>query len=151
MSNYDSTPETKEHINKVLGLLTKCAEDLVHRGEIHDASKLTSPEKEYFDKYTPELSGMVYGSEEYRESCRKLKPAIDHHYQLNSHHPQHYENGINGMNLFDIMEMLMDWKASTERGKDGDIRKSLNINAERFGISKQMRQILNNTIDYLQW
>lgn len=151
MDNYDSTPDTQEHINKVLGLLTKCAEDLVHRGEIHDASKLVSPEKEYFDKYTPELANMVYGTEEYRESCRKLKPAIDHHYSLNSHHPQFYENGINGMNLFDVMEMLMDWKASTERGKDGDIRKSLNINAERFGISKQMRQILNNTIDYLQW
>jgi hypothetical protein len=50
------------------------------------------------------------------------------------------------MDLFDVMEMLMDWKASTTRNKDGDILKSLQINKSRFNISDQLYSILYNTI-----
>ena len=51
------------------------------------------------------------------------------------------------MDLFDIMEMFYDWLASGERGKPGtgDIFKSIDINSERFGISKQLKKILKNT------
>lgn len=144
---YDSTESTLEHINKVKELLNLVALEFTQRGVRHDASKLVDPEKEHFDRETPLLAGLTFNTPEYLESCKRMKPALDHHYANNSHHPQHYENGINGMDLFDVMEMLYDWKASTERGKDGDIMKSIGINAERFGISKQLRQILTNTIE----
>jgi DNA-binding response OmpR family regulator len=55
--------------------------------------------------------------------------------------------GLNGMDLLDLMEMMADWKASTLRNKDGDISKSLEINKKRFGISDQLFDILNNTIN----
>lgn len=42
-----------------------------------------------------------------------------------------------------------DWKAATERHADGDILKSLEINRVRFGISDQLAQILQNTVDEL--
>lgn len=145
--SYDSKGDTLEHIKKVSGYLSLAATELLTRGMKHDDSKLQEPEKEGFDRETPLLANMVFGSEEYLESCKRLKPCLDHHYENNSHHPQHYENGINGMDLFDVLEMIYDWKASTERGKDGDIMKSIGINAERFGISKQLRQILINTIE----
>jgi hypothetical protein len=145
--SYDSRESTMEHINKVRDFLALCAFELNRRGQVHDASKLESPEKEYFDKETPLLAGLVYGTPEYHESCKRLKPALDHHFANNSHHPQHYERGVTDMDLFDVMEMLYDWKASTERGKDGDIMKSIGINAEKFGISKQLKQILTNTIN----
>lgn len=148
---YDSTKDTQEHINKVANLLNMCCSELRARGYLHDRSKLLPPEKEYFDKYTPRLADLTYGTEEYREQIKDLKPAIDHHYANNPHHPEYYENGINGMNLFDLVEMLMDWKAAGERGKDGDIRKSLEINAERKGMSKQLKSIFANTIEYLKW
>lgn len=54
---------------------------------------------------------------------------------------------INGMDLFDLIEMFMDWKAATERHDDGDILKSIEINKERFGISEQICEIFRNTID----
>lgn len=145
--SYDSKAETLEHIKKVSSFLSLCATELLLRGSKHDNSKLEEPEKEGFDRETPFLAQLTFGSEEYHESCKRLKPCLDHHYENNSHHPQHYDNGINGMDLFDVMEMLYDWKASTERGKNGDIMKSIDINAERFGISKQLRQILINTIE----
>lgn len=151
--SYDSRKDTQEHIDKVFSLMCGTAAELMTRGDKHDASKLEDPEKEYFDKYTPELEHLVFGSPEYKESCEKLKPALKHHYENNSHHPQHYEDGINGMNLFDIVEMFFDWKASGERGKKGtgNIYKSIDIQAQRFGISKQLKQILMNTAKYLKY
>ena len=61
-----------------------------------DNSKLESPEKELFDEYTPKLKDCTYGSDEYKEFLKGLKVALDHHYANNSHHPEHYENGVNG-------------------------------------------------------
>jgi hypothetical protein len=80
-----------------------------------------------------------------------LKPALDHHYANNSHHPQFYKNGIDGMNLLDLVEMFFDWKAATERTKDGDIRKSIEINSTRFNISPQLVSIFVNTIADNNW
>jgi hypothetical protein len=80
-----------------------------------------------------------------------LKPTLDHHYANNSHHPEHFEKGINDMDLFDIVEMLADWKAATERHDNGDIHKSLEINKDRFHLSEQTYNILKNTIKNLNW
>jgi len=148
MHKYDSTAETLKHIRRVNDYLIDASCEILKRAKKHDQSKLEEPEKASFDEATPLLNNLKFGSEEYRESTRLIKPALDHHYSVNSHHPQHYENGINGMNLFDIVEMFFDWKASGERTKDGDIRKSIEINAERFGISKQLKKILENTAEY---
>lgn len=147
VKEYDSTYETKEHIGRVQHFLKEFIIELSVRGDNHDKSKLEPPEKEYFDKYTPLLKNLEYGTEEYRSQIENLKPAIKHHYEVNTHHPQHYPDGINGMDLFDVMEMLADWRAATERSKGGDIRKSLEIAAERQGISKQLKSILSNTIE----
>lgn len=146
---YDSTKDTKEHISRVNHYLNIYIRELGVRAIHHDSSKLKPPEKEYFDKYTPRLAMLTFGTPEYTQNIQDLKPALEHHYKNNSHHPQYYENGVNGMNLFDVIEMFADWKASGERGKDGNIYKSIDVNAERFGISKQLRSILINTAKYL--
>jgi len=46
-----------------------------------------------------------------------MKPAIEHHYKNNRHHPEHFNNGIDEMNLVDLIELLCDWKAASERNK----------------------------------
>lgn len=150
MSEYDSRPETEDHINTVRRYGARILLDMIERLRKHDQSKLESPEKEYFDKYTPRLKELTFGTPEYTQNIQDLKPALDHHYKVNDHHPQfHGEDGINGMNLMSLVEMLIDWKAAGERGKDGNIYKSIEINAERFGISKQLKRILINTAKYL--
>lgn len=142
---YDSTTETLLHIKRVNQLLIFASMELLKRGDRHDDSKLESPEKELFDKYTPLLKELDYGSDGYKESLKALKPALDHHYANNSHHPEHYENGINDFDLFDLVELFFDWIAATERTKDGDIHKSIEINKERFSISPQLAKIFSNT------
>ena len=149
--DYDSEADTLKHIKRVSELLTECSIELIERANRHDDSKLESPEKELFDEYTPKLKGCTYGSDEYKEYLKGLKVALDHHYANNSHHPEHYENGVNGFDLFDLIEMFMDWKAATERHTDGDIRKSIEINKDRFELSDQVCDIFRNTADRLNW
>lgn len=144
---YDSTADTLKHIKDVNDLLGKCATELIKRGKAHDASKLKSPEKALYDEMTPLLKGVTYGSKEYKGMLKKLEPALKHHYQNNSHHPEYYPNGLNGMDLFDLIEMAMDWIAATRRHSDGDIMKSLEINSKRFSISPQLHAILKNTFE----
>ena len=152
MNNYDSTADTLLHIKRVNQLLTEAASELIRRANVHDNSKLESPEKELFDEFTPKLKETTYGSDKYKEYLKELKVALDHHYQNNTHHPEHYENGVNGFDLFDLIEMFFDWKAATERHADGDIMKSIEINKERFGIDElfgideQFCDIFKNTV-----
>jgi len=147
----NSKLETIKHILRVKELLMEFREKLQQRGIDHDESKLQEPEKTGFDEMTSKLKNTTYGSTEYKHMLIDLKPTLDHHYTNNSHHPEHYEGGVNEMDLFDIVEMLMDWKASTERHEDGDIHKSLEINRERFKMSDQLYFIFKNTINNLNW
>jgi len=146
---YDSRPDTYQHIQTVQALLFKCVKDLLWRAEAHDLTKLHDPEKAVFDEFTPKLKDSTYGSEEYKSFLQGMKPALDHHYAHNSHHPEHYPNGIKGMSLLDIVEMLCDWKAATMRHADGDLMKSIEINQQRFGYSDELKQILLNTVKEL--
>jgi hypothetical protein len=146
---YDSRKDTMKHIEKVGCYIDKVIHCLTDRAMNQDASKLLSPEKECFDEITPLLKNSTYGSEEYKATLRAMKPAIKHHQKNNRHHPEYFDNGINGMNLIDLVEMICDWKAASERHADGDIYKSLEINKDRFGMNEQLVSILKNTVDYL--
>ena len=148
---YDSKADTLLHIKRVSELLTGASVELIDRAVVHDNSKLQSPEKELFDKFTPKLKNCTYGSNEYKGYLKQLEIALNHHYKNNSHHPEHYENGINDMDLFDLIEMFFDWKAATERHADGNIYNSISMNRERFGISEQICSILINTAKNLKY
>ena len=91
------------------------------------------------------MKNSTYGSADYKEQLKGLKVALDNHYKNNSHHPEHYENGVNDFDLFDLVEMFFDWKAATERHDNGDIMKSIDINKERFELSEQLCDIMRNT------
>ena len=143
--NYDSEPDTREHIFQVAARLEAVCQELRLRGGRHDASKLDEVEKPMYDAATPKLKLLVYGSNEYRDAVRDLGPALDHHHALNSHHPEHYDNGVSGMDLLDLIEMYCDWAAASLRGKDGDMSESVRINLMRFAVEEPLRDIINNT------
>lgn len=120
---------------------------LEQRGAVHDHSKLNDPELSIFAKQTHLLAGVPYGSDEYKELLKGLGPALDHHYAHNSHHPEHYPNGIDDMDLFDLIEMFCDWWAATERHESGDIMKSIDVNQERFNMDPRLADIFRRTVD----
>lgn len=47
--------------------------------------------------------------------------------------------------------MFFDWKAATERTKDGNIYKSIEHNKGRFELSEQVCQIFKNTAERIGW
>lgn len=118
---------------------------LTTRGVNHDVVKLDSPEVEIFAEHTDALKDLEYNSEEYKQHLAAMKPALDHHYAQCRHHPEHFQNGINDMNLIDLVEMLADWKAASERQHNGNLLTSIEQNAVRFKMSDQLKQILLNT------
>ena len=145
--HYDSAPETNKHRDFVRMLMYNIAKDIMERADHHDDSKLLPPEKELFDEYTQKLKGCTYGSDEYNEFLKGLKEALNHHYAENRHHPEHFANGVNGMNLVDMIELICDWFAATMRHDDGNIDKSLEINKGRFHMDDQTVALLKNTVD----
>jgi hypothetical protein len=143
--NYDSEPETQKHINRVIDLSNEFIYKIIEQIDNHDNSKLCSPEKQVFDAVTPKLKGVTYGSDQYKEYLREIKPALDHHYKENSHHPEHFDKGIAGMSFIDLIEMFCDWKAASERHADGSFERSIQINAKRFNMDPQLVSIFENT------
>lgn len=146
MNKFETMCETYKHKQLVSMFMADIVMGLVGRSINHDNSKLTSPEVEIFTEYTPKLAKCTYGSEEYNQYLKEMKVALDHHYAVNKHHPEHFPNGIKDMNLIDLVEMICDWKASTLRHNDGNILTSIDKNQERFGYSHELAQILKNTV-----
>ena len=143
--------DTSDHINKVRTNIGYFIGNLSTRADVHDRSKLMEPEFPIFVEYGPKLKGSTYGSEEYKKNLSEMQVALKNHYENNSHHPEHYPNGIQGMSLMDILEMLADWKAACERHADGNFVESMYTNRERFKISDSLFEIMKNTIIEMGW
>jgi hypothetical protein len=149
--NYKARYETFEHIELVMRNLAAIQHHISQRMFTHDRSKLLPPEVEMFEKYTHRLRGLTYGSPEYEE-CRQamMKEALPLHYTENKHHPEHYENGIEGMDMVSLIEMFCDWYAACKRHADGNIYRSIEINERRFGICPQLISIMKNSVRLLE-
>lgn len=88
---YDSSTDTALHILNVASQMNEVLENLEIRRRNHDASKLQEPEKSMYDEFTPRLRDSTYGSDEYKGFLRDMGSALQHHYENNSHHPEHYK------------------------------------------------------------
>ena len=148
MPERDSTIETLTHMRRVQGLLSEFAIALLQRGQAHDQSKLGPLEKPYFDRLTPMPGGVEFSSPEYHAALLRLQDALEHHYRTNSHHPEHYPDGVAGMCLIDLVEMVADWKASSERRACG---LGLEPAFHRFDIAPQLQAIIRNTASRHGW
>ena len=133
----------REHIEKVGFLLTHVSNLLMLRAVTHDRTKFFEEDLNEHLKAFEEKRGrnLKYGSAEYAEHMEKYSDLAEGHYALNRHHPESHANRINDMNLIDLLEMLCDWCAQPT-----DIHKSIEINAEKYDISPQLRRILENTV-----
>lgn len=141
--SYDCTADVLEHKRKVTRYLNNFAADLIDRATVHDDSKLRSPEKETFDEFTPKLKEAEWGTGQYKEYLLAMGEGLKHHYENNSHHPEHYPNGVDGMTLLDLIEMVCDWQAAAE-GKG--VAVDLEHAAKRFNLSPQLVSIIKNSI-----
>lgn len=149
MTTAECRLETIKHIEHVRRYIKMITDALASRAIKHDSSKLESPEVEIFTEFTPKLAASTYGTEEYNSFLKEMSVALEHHYASNRHHPEHFSKGIDDMTLVDIVEMLCDWKAASLRQNDGNLLKSIEINAKRFGYDDQLKRIFINTAKLL--
>jgi hypothetical protein len=152
---YDSTQDTKAHIARVRQLLMEVINDIGRRYWAHDRSKLEEPEKSIFDIWSPKLRAMEYSTEpesEYQKALKEMGVGLQHHYEACDHHPEHGDGTLGWMALPQLMELLADWKAAGERhAGGGDLRASIEQNAERFGYGDEIKGLLINTATYFGW
>jgi hypothetical protein len=127
--------------------IASCVNDVFLRAAVHDNSKFGPDEYEAYEKAFPDLQKYAYGSDEFKAALATIRPAIEHHYRVNDHHPEFFEEGINGMHVVQMIEMLCDWKAASERSKT-DFIVGLEMNRKRFNIDDQLFKIIRNTVWY---
>jgi Family of unknown function (DUF5662) len=144
--NNDFLDDLVDHKDRVSTYMSRATGNLIRRSNSHDNSKFGSEEFEAYNGAFAELQQYTYGTEEYRAALRKIKPAIKHHYSVNDHHPEYHEHGVADMNLIQVLEMVCDWMAASDRSGS---RSGFDINKTRFGIDDQLFEIIMNTVKYI--
>lgn len=143
---------THKHIARVRKLLGEFAMDMIRRGDNHDKSKFepieSGPLQEMQDLIDREGQA-PYGSDEYKRRTALLGGMWEHHVANNTHHPEHYPDGISGMDLGDLVEMFCDWKAASERGEEPAM--ALSACVEKYGIPPMLESVLRNTAERRGW
>jgi hypothetical protein len=150
---------TREHIDRVHRNLTVLArlpgypQDILSRGEIHDASKFVPPERVPYiwltEFHRRRRNGEVFT---YPDGVEKeVKTAIQHHLTTNRHHPE-FHASPNNMSGIDLIEMVCDWTAiAQELGENGGSARQWadKTIGERFHFSEAKKQFIYQVIDDL--
>jgi len=143
---------TANHIARVAEYMTAAATEIWLRGQNHDKSKFDPIEAgplQAMQDIIDREGQAPYGSDEYKRRTAILGPMLAHHYAKNRHHPEHYPNGVNGFDLFDLMEMFFDWRVASERGEESFM--SLTAACTKYNVSPQLQEIIQNTADRLSY
>ena len=131
-----------KHKIYVFWFLLKIAARLVWRGLVHDMSKFGWTEFYLIIPALPPDRAIPFNTPEYQTFLDKAKPAIDHHYAMNTHHPEHYGD-YKKMSMLDLVEMACDWRAASMRKfGGGDFEKSFEQCQTRFGITDETMTFL---------
>lgn len=146
-ATYDSTVDAKAHREVVNRVGTLLIEELTERIAKHDLSKLREPERSCYDKYIPMLKEAKYGSKEYYDIREKMqKEGLDHHYQVNRHHPEHFEHGLEDADIVDLVEYFIDGYAASTKS-DTPYSEGVKINAKKHNLPDLLVKIFTNTVE----
>jgi hypothetical protein len=145
----DFTNDLVDHKRRVAGYMQIVANELFRRATVHDNSKFSPEEFEPYDQAFPNFKKYAFGSEELKAVYESIQPALQHHFQENDHHPEHFAAGVNDMGLIPLIEMVCDWLAASHRSQTG-IAKGLEINKEKYHIDEQLHGIIAHTVAELQ-
>lgn len=143
-SNSSTSSYTLEHINRVKSKMEFFASVLAARGANHDNSKLTEPEYSGWLAMDQEPR-YPYGSKKYYDKMHRYKEVLEHHYSINSHHPEHFEDPSTQMDLVDLIEMLCDWFSYSNDISWLEGYDTINSQCTRFGLNDTIRHLLLNT------
>lgn len=148
LAAYDA--DVSCHIELVRHFLGGAQRALQRRGVVHDATKFDPAERDVFAPHTAGRDAVPFGSPAYTAHLERVRPALLHHYRHNDHHPEHHADGVGGMDLVMLLEMVCDWMAASMKTPDGDLRDAhaaVDANQGRFGYSDEFADMLHRTVD----
>ena len=138
------------HIKDVQFYMAQIIHYLTTAARIHDSSKY-SPQEIGLVIKKAQLDAIPYMSEEYKAALANVQDGLQHHYQMNPHHPEFWTNGVEDMSMLNLLELLADWKAASDATVGGSLDNSIEKNTERFNLSPEMVRLLTNTARDLGW
>jgi hypothetical protein len=143
LSTREYVEKHKRNVSKRIQMFISL---LQKRADNHDNSKLTEPEYSLWCAMDMEPR-YRYGTPEYEDKLRRFRKVFELHYKNNRHHPEHHLNGVNDMNLIDLIEMLCDFISYKEEITYTEASNMLDKQADRFNFSEEIRTLLLNTLN----
>jgi hypothetical protein len=134
------------HKEAIATYMAKFCAELSYRAAVHDNSKFDPQEFDVYAQHIQDFNKHPFGSPEDNALRDKIISASLLHRKHNRHHPEFFRDGLDGMNLIDLLEMIIDWKAATERCPHDSLQKSMPLLKEKYNISDQLYNILTNTL-----
>lgn len=140
-----------QHIQWLMEGMASVQHELMRRMLTHDRTKIGEDELDAYAEIVPGFKDYEYGTPEHKAHGNRLGPAWKHHTENNRHHTEHFENGLNDMNLLDLIEMVCDWRAASMRSGNFDYGQSLRVFKERVNPDEQVMDIIRNTCIMLSY
>ncbi|WP_232105010.1 DUF5662 family protein [Gimesia chilikensis] len=150
---------TRAHIERVrrnLALLASewaCGEELLARGEVHDASKFEDAERVPYiwltEYHRCRWRNIPFTYPEGMEA--RTQAAVRHHVSHNRHHPEFHADP-NEMTDVDLIEMVCDWTAMSEEfGQDGGSARgwAMKTIGERVAFNDEKTRFVFEVIEQL--
>lgn len=122
---------------------------LVWRAIVHDLSKYRWRETKWYVRTNAAMRVTPGGTPEYKALCDAIKPGIDEHYRANSHHPEHFPDGIKGMSFADEIEMVFDWVAASKRAPKGNAFAWVLESRKRFRHSRDRARFYTKGVEWI--
>lgn len=138
-----------EHLSRVQNKLLNVGLEFNKRAINHDRDKIFNKEvNDVYEEYFAELKKIKFGTPKYYEFEKKNFEKAHQIHAQNRHHFYSSKNNINDVNLFDLMEAIVDISESSKQygGNREDIYNALK-NKKIF--DQELEQIIMNTLDYL--
>jgi hypothetical protein len=135
------------HIELVRKQLFGFARQLESRAQVHDLSKFQLDEFGGFVEINQVARKFKYGSPEYKASI--TSDVVGLHYSRNSHHPEYYSGKVEEMGLFDLIEMVADWKAASETYGQTSFEEALKIQIDRFNLTSEQIYLIRKIAESL--
>lgn len=130
--------------------LSRVIEELTRRAVLHDVSKYSDSEFQGFIQSAYYVLG-PWGKENIPDEVRKrLRESMTKHHEANDHHPEHFQCGMEDMDLIQLLEMAIDWKSAMIRHGNFDIEENVRVGQTRFGYPDFFAKILVNTLKRIQ-
>ncbi len=139
----------KYHKEKIEEKMLVVSKEFSKRAKEHDNDKLEN-KKIYktYKKYFPELKKIPFGTREYFAFEKEYFAKVHQIHAQNRHHFYSRSNNLDDINLFDLIEVVIDISESAKQyGDEAKVMESLK---NKQVLNYELEELIQNTINFLK-